>query len=326
MPDAQRGSDSFLLNPLHQAIDLGQEVRAKPQIPGDAARFPLLGELAARGITDYLMQPLSTGGAYHNAISLATSESGGFDDEVLAKTQRVLLLFALHVQRHITLHIAGNVAKTYLGQIAGSNVLNGRIERGSGEAMEAVIWFSDLRGFTALSERLSGEDVTKVLNAYFGALAGAVIAEEGEVLKFIGDGLLAVFPYGDQESAKEAASAAYRATIQALAAVDEINLSPPAGLDGVTGWGPLRSGIAIHSGRVFFGNVGAPERLDFTVIGRAVNTAARVEALTKELGEPALITGPVAGLLPQELRSVGRHGLRGVSEQMELFAPALSDS
>jgi adenylate cyclase len=231
----------------------------------------------------------------------------------------------LHVERHIVSRIAGNVLDTYLGEAAGQQVLRGSIKRGAGEAIRAIIWASDLRGFTDLSDRLAGSDIVALINAYFERLAGAVMAEGGEVLKFIGDGLLAVFPYTSFKSEQAAAEASLAAAQRALRAVEDLNQVVPPDLARIQGWRPLRTGIALHEGEVFFGNVGAPERLDFTVIGTAVNTASRVETLTKTLGRPILITEPVARRLSAPLDDLGEHALRGLATPLAIFSPATSN-
>ncbi len=312
-------TDAYRRNPLFRVIEHGETVRVDTADPAARDRFPLVADLAGQGITDYVAMPLG-GGAYHNAVTLATRQPGGFGADQYAVLERVLALLALHVARHIALRIATNVLDTYLGAAAGTRVLEGSIRRGAGEAIRAVIWASDLRGFTDLTDRLAAADMIVLLNAYFERMAGAVLAEGGEVLKFIGDGLLAVFPfdrYGTEQAAAEASLAAAR---RALADLDEMNAKPPAGLADVAGWQPLKTGIALHAGEVFFGNVGAPERLDFTVIGPAVNAAARVEAMSKMLGRPLLLTGPVASHIAAPLDDLGAHTLRGVAEPIRLFA------
>jgi len=160
-----------------------------------------------------------------------------------------------------------------------------------------------------------------ILNEYFDRLVGSVLGCGGEVLKFIGDGLLAVFPFSGFQSESAAAEAAFEAAQSALKALERLNADKDV-FPNVEGWRPLRSGIALHRGEVFFGNVGAPERLDFTVIGRAVNAASRVEGLSKSLGRPILITHPVAELLGCQLDDLGKHQLRGLSELVSIFAPA----
>ncbi len=164
--------------------------------------------------------------------------------------------------------------------------------------------------------------MTSLLNEYFGALAGAVLAHGGEVLKFIGDGLLAVFPVASAYAdGREAAHAALAAARQARLAIDALNAEPSEALRAIAGWRPLRTGIALHEGDVFFGNVGAPDRLDFTVIGRAANEASRVEALCKQLERTILVTEPVARRLDRDLEHLGRHPLRGVANPISIFSP-----
>jgi adenylate cyclase len=223
--------------------------------------------------------------------------------------------------RYSALRISGNALDAYLGPNVAARVLAGSIKRGSGDAVRAVIWVADLRGFTHLSDRLQPADIIALLNAYFEVMAGAVLAQGGEVLKFIGDGLLAVFPFESFGTAAQAARAALEAAHQALRGLDRLNAQPPSQLAGVDGWRPLRAGIALNEGEVFFGNIGAPERLDFTVIGAAVNEASRVEALQKTLKRDILITEAVAKHLDGALDHLGAHQVRGVSTPISIFSP-----
>ncbi len=318
-------SDSYKLNPLSRIIGFGDIVRRKPQTEAAQAEFPLMGELASTGITDYLGMPLS-GSGHRNAITIATKHPSGFSDQDIERLKHVLSLFALHVQRHSALRISDNALNAYLGLSAAAKVLNGSIKRGAGKSIRAVIWVSDLRGFTDLSDRLSGSDMLALLNAYFEVMAGAVLSHGGEVLKFIGDGLLAVFPLqnGQLENAglvAEAAKAALAAAQQAHAGLAAINASAPLGLTDVADWRPLRAGIALHEGEVFFGNIGSPDRLDFTVIGPAVNEASRVEAMQKTLGRNILVTEAVARHLDCAMDDLGEHALRGVAVPIRIFSP-----
>ena len=315
-------SASYQNNPLRQVIEFGEKLRLSPRDPESQARFAMMAELADEGYVDYVAMPLA-GDQHHNVATFATMRPGGFSDEEIEAVRRVMRLFALHVKLHTASQIAANVLDTYVGRAAGDKVLAGAIRQGTGEAIQSVIWMSDLRGFTLLSDRLAPECVNAILNAAFDVLAGAVLAQGGEVLKFIGDGLLAVFPLDREFAGQSAPTAAYTAAQQGLAGLAELNVNPPSGIAKVEGWRPLRAGIALHEGEVFHGNVGSPERLDFTVIGRAVNETARVEAMTKELGRSLLITGPVACHLPHtKLDPLGVHHLRGVGTPIELFAPS----
>ncbi len=317
--EASLQTDAYRRNPLFRVIEHGELFRGRIETdgPGDS---PLLRDLAKKGITDYAAIPLHAVGRHHNAATVATKQVGGFPDRQFEEIERHLRLLALHVQRHIALRIAENTLTTYLGQAAGSQVLKGSIKRGSGAPIDAIIWASDLRGFTHLADRLDDRDMIAVLNAYFERLAGAVLDHGGEVLKFIGDGLLAVFQFAKFDSRQAAAKAGLAAAEAALAGLDELNADMEV-LSEIAGWRPLRTGIALHLGEVFFGNVGAPRRLDFTVIGRAVNAASRVEGLSKSLDRPVLITKGVADLLDVPLEDLGRHELRGFSEPVAIYAP-----
>ncbi len=308
---------SFTLNPLFRVFTHRETVRVSPQDPDDAKRFPLMTELAEQGVTEYIARPLGGGSDYNNAGTIATRQPGGFTGAQYQALTDIFDLFALFIERHIAQQISANVLDTYLGASAGAEVLSGAIQRGAGRRIEAVIWVSDLRGFTDRSERMSEEEVSQMLNLYFGALAGAVMAEGGEVLKFIGDGLLAVFPVAN--NATNAAARALAAAEASVVEVGKLNDDPPDDLPRAAL--PLNTGIALHLGEVFFGNVGSPSRLDFTVIGRAVNEASRVETLTKEVGRPLLITSPVAALLNREMEAMGAFPLKGVEEPVEVFAP-----
>ena len=314
--EAALANDASRRNPLFHVIEKGEAFRGRTHEA--AQRYPLMAELARQGYVDYAAIPLRAGGAYHNAATVATKRVGGFSEAQFGDLTRLLRLAALHVERHIALRIAANVLDTYLGAAAGGRVLRGSIKRGSGESIRAIIWASDLRGFTDLADRLDGPDMIALLNGYFECLAGAVLAHDGEVLKFIGDGLLAVFPYSAFADERAAAAAALSAAESALQAIERLNADPQA-FAAIPGWRPLRTGIALHDGEVFFGNVGAPERLDFTVIGRAVNAASRVEALSKSVGRSIVITEPVMRLLDRPLEPLGVHELRGLAAPISLY-------
>jgi adenylate cyclase len=199
-------------------------------------------------------------------------------------------------------------------------VLAGEIRRGSGELIDAIVWVSDMRDYTGLSDRLPGPDVIRLLNAYFERLVEAVEAHGGEVLKFIGDGMLAVFPVTDATPAADSAAAALRAARAALAAIRTLNGSDGDALKIATEWRPLDMAIALHRGSVFYGNIGSADRLDFTVTGPAVNLAARVEPLAKETGRRLLTTAAFAELVDAPLHPLGRFSLRGVAQPVEIFA------
>jgi adenylate cyclase len=313
-------SSSYRSNPLYRVFEFGEEIVRRPQTPSAIAEFPIMAELADGGITEYVALPLS-GSGYRNAITLATKRREGFSVSEIEQLKHVLNLFALLVERYSALRISENALRAYLGASAAVQVLGGSIKRGSGEAIHAIIWVSDLRGFTDLSDRLAATDMIALLNEYFEAMAGTVLSHGGEVLKFIGDGLLAVFPIEISDDGPRAAVSALSAARQALGCLEKINKETPLHLAKVEGWRPLRAGIALHEGEVFFGNIGSPERLDFTVIGPAVNEASRVEALSKVLGRNILITERVAHYLKCPLDNLGEHALRGVATPMSIYSP-----
>lgn len=313
-------SDSYLKSPLFPVFEFGETIRRNPTTDAALAEFPLMAELAQAGITDYLAFPLS-GAETRHAISLATKHPSGFDNSDLVALRRLLDLFALHVERYSSAQISNNTLNAYLGSNAASKVLAGSIRRGAGEPIQAIIWVSDLRNFTGMSDHIAGRDMLEVLNAYFEAMVQAVQSNNGQVLKFIGDGLLAVFPFIDDEQAKTSARLALAAAREAFQSFDQLNASPPAMLEKIDGWRPLRAGIALHEGDVFFGNIGGSARLDFTVVGPAVNEASRVEGLQKTLNRRILITGAVAPYLDCKLDYLGDHQLRGVSKSVSVYSP-----
>jgi adenylate cyclase len=315
-------SEAFTRNPLFHVINEGQTIRVNLESDEGANSAPLMRELADQGYTAYVALPLSSSHEKHNAMTLATRKPGGLNQQEKDLIRSLIDLLALHIERHIVQRIARNVADTYLGPIAGQRVLDGEIKRGDGEAITAVVFMADMRGFTQLADRLSGPEVTAILNAYFDKVSDAVLNNGGDILKFMGDGILAVF---DQKTLGEtaAANAAMEAARAALEAIDELNRNPPDELPDPLHWHPLKIGIGLHRGEVFFGNVGGEERLDFTVIGRAVNETSRVESLCKPLGRALLLTEPVRNALSGDLQSglnaMGEHALRGVGKPVAIF-------
>ena len=318
-------TDIFRSSPLQPVIEEGGVFVADTNDPELCRRFPLLGELAAEGIRHYIAAPLSANGNFHNAITVATRDPGGFTPAHIAAFKRVGRPLALLVDRFIGSRIARNVMDVYLGSVAGKKVLTGSIGRGDGQAMKAIIWASDMRGFTHYADNLSAPDVLALLNAYFECVAGAVTAHGGEVLKFIGDGLLAVFPLEEGNDDSIVAQSSLAAALHARGALAALNAAPPTELAAAFALGPIKSGIALHEGEVFFGNMGSPDRLDFTVIGRAVNATSRIEALTKTLGRDILITESVAARIKTNLDDLGAHALRGLDEPLRLFSPGPAD-
>jgi adenylate cyclase len=291
-------------------------LRRRLKGPNAVLDFPQLEELKNHGATDYLGQLTEFGldGVPDRdtgfLASWSTDRSGGFSDADIAALEYLQPRLALALQSRISYEIEVNLLDTYVGPDAGRRILAGEIERGKGKRIRAAILLSDLRDFTAMSDRLPADEVIALLNDYFDVMATQVQEHGGEVLKFIGDGMLAVFNVG--RSLPDAACCqAARAAIDAVQALAILN-SDRAEM--------LEVGIALHLGDVVYGNIGAANRLDFTVIGAAVNEAARIQELCRSLNKQILVSaGFACSCVSKPLTSLGPHHLRGVSESQELF-------
>jgi adenylate cyclase len=289
-------------------------IRRRLDVPAQQLDFPFLLELKSSGLTDYVIAEVVSGNGVRNSVSLATRRPGGFTDHDIAEIEQLLHPFALVMENHSGRELARTLLETYLGRISGAKVLDGQIKRGDGEEIEAVIWFSDLRDSTPLSRALGERRFLELVNAHFEATAGAVLEHGGEVLRFIGDASLAVFPTADggvREACGRAVRAARAARVRAGAANAERRA---AGLP------PFASGVGLHLGRVLYGNIGTAERLEFSVIGAAANEAARIEALCKETGQDIVLSQTVAARLDEPCPSLGKFALRGVADPVEVFA------
>lgn len=316
-------TDAYLRSPLRVAIEEGQSLFLNACDPETQTVYPLMAELAEEGITHYaaLPMPKRIEAKRHDVVTIATAEQEGFSKQQQTQLGRILKYLALHVHRHTSRLIAENVLNVYLGHNAGKQVLDGSISRGDGSAIEAVVWFADMRGFTELTERYSGPQVNRILNGFFEQLVGAVTKNGGDVLKFLGDGVLAVFPFQCANTATQAAQSAMDAADEALRNLQAYNTNPCEDVRSLNGWKPIQCGIAMHIGEVFFGNVGGQDRLDFTVIGSAVNEASRLEALTKRVMRPVVMSQEVGDLLKIPLDDIGQHELRGFVQPVRVFAP-----
>jgi len=300
------------------------EVRCHIHPDDPNPRFPVLRSFAESGFTDYLamIQPPRT--EYEKApVTFATRRPGGFSETDLAALRALLPLLTL------VLTLAGqrvrsrDVLETYVGVDAASRVLDGNIRRGEMIDVEAAVCFCDLRDFTRLSQELSQEDLLQLLHEAFEVVVGAMQECGGDVLKFIGDAVLAVFRRGpDEVDLAQAAHRAMRAALLVIQRAEQAHLRrQEAGLS------PLKLGLAVHVGHVAYGNIGAPTRLDFTVIGATVNVASRLEGFCKVLGAPLVLSEAVTDLLGQKqdaelglrLQDFGLHSLRGVATPMRLF-------
>ena len=311
-----RDSDSYLASPMRPVFEERRTVRARLE-GGVIANFPVLAELKAEGFTDYLATPIVFSEGRVHGLTLASDRPGGFSDADIAAIEKLAASFSNLLETHVLRRMTANVLDVYLGKLAGRKVLKGEIHRGRGESIHAIIWSSDIRGFTRMSDRLPAERVIEILNAAFEAQSAPIHDGGGEILKFIGDGLLAIFPLADVDLSQTTARRALGAAIRALANIEALDMRRLAG-DAA----PLRIGVALHPGEVYFGNIGAPERLDFTAIGPAVNLVSRLEQLSKRLDRSLLLSDAFARLHGPGLVSLGVHPLRGLDEPVEVFALA----
>jgi adenylate cyclase len=247
--------------------------------------------------------------------SWLTAQSGGFREEQLALIEGTFDTFALAIRARLINDMATTITETYLGRDAGRRVLNGALDRGQATTIRSVILYADLSGFTALSEKLPGADMVALLDRYFDAIVQPVLDRGGEVLKFMGDGVLAVFKI--DHHADEACGRAMEAVLEANWRVAELNRIREA--DGAP---IMRADMVLHLGEVLYGNVGAKGRLDFTVIGKAVNEASRIEAECGRLGHNILLTQAFAEsafCCAQVLLPLGRRRLRDIPNPVELY-------
>jgi adenylate cyclase len=313
----QMGETDELRNSPPRRITEGERViRRRLERADCPVDFPVLEELRAAGITDYVIVEVVFGNGSRNSVSLATRRAGGFTNHDIAEVERLLHPFGMAMEIHVGRALSRTLLDTYLGKISGRRVLEGQIKRGDGEEIDAVIWFSDLRDSTPLSRALGERRFLEMLNDYFEATAGAVPAHGGEVLRFIGDASLAVFPLA-AGGARDACERAVRAARMARTRAAAVNAARQA-----AGLPRFSCGIGLHLGRVLYGNIGTPERLEFSVIGAAANEAARIEALCKQTGQDVVLSSTVAAALVTPCRSLGRFALRGVEQPEEVFALA----
>jgi adenylate cyclase len=306
-------SPDFHSSPLFIVFQQGLEVRARVEDP-QSKRFPIVADMRAEGVTDYVALPLLfTDGAVH-ASSWTTRQPGGFTEEQLAALRQIATPLARVIEIISLRRMASSLLDTYVGNRAGERIMGGQIRRGHTESMNAAIWLSDLRGFTALSDRLPSETVVDILNQYFDCQVAAIRSHGGEVLKYMGDGLLAVFPIdeyvGDEQ---QVCSRVLEAAQQSRASVSDLQY--PIG-DVIE---RFRFGVALHVGRILFGNIGGGNRLDFTCIGPAVNLAARLEKIASRLHRTVVASEGFAGICRGGWSDLGEFPIAGFSKAERVF-------
>lgn len=312
-------STAYIQSPIRMLYEFGMK-RIRRRLEGPEAQFdfPILTEMREQGATDYAIFALNFGALVRSSISITTDAPGGFNDAQLSAFEAIVPILAMVVEMLETRRLAGALLQVYLGRDPGERVLAGAIQRGEGVTIAAAVWYCDLRDFTRLSNKLPRDEVIALLNDYFDAVARPVHEQGGEILKFIGDAVLAIFPMRDDLDRDTQCQIALAAAEGALEAISELNE-----LRASAGKRPLKVGIGLHAGSVTYGNIGVVShdlaRLDFTVIGPAVNLAARIGDLCRPLDEVLLASRAFASPCGSKLVPLGKYDLRGFDEPQEVF-------
>ena len=319
--DAGEAAENWRRSPFFWLLETGGSRLRRRLRTGAAPEFPAIAALQDEGMTDYLA--LITRFAAHGVIgemdcvysSWATDSAQGFDDAELEALSGLMPKLALAIKCVSLARIAGTLVETYLGRDAGRRVLSGRIRRGVAERISAVLWYSDLRGFTRITDQAPPQQIIPFLNDYAEAVISSIYENSGDVLKLIGDGTLAIFTAASPAAACGSALAAQAALRERL-----IDLNRRRAGDNLP---TTEVYLGLHVGEVFYGNIGSDERLDFTVVGPAVNEVARIAAMCRSVERGVLLSQAFAEAMDRlergRLVSVGRYALRGVEHPQELF-------
>jgi adenylate cyclase len=306
---------AFTNAPTAETMRTGRTIRLRLEDPPQPGEYEVYREFREEGFTDYLCQPLPFINGENHVVTWTTKRKGGFTRGEIGAIKAVRTPLARVAEVYALRRTATNLLDTYVGHSAGEKILAGHIRRGDTESIHAAILMVDLRGFTAMADTMPGADVIGLLNEFFGRLVAPIRDHGGEVLKFMGDGLLAIFPTTDGRSEADVCYAAVNAARQARDGLAAYNRERED-----RGEAPLGVVVTLHVGDILYGNVGGAERLDFTAIGPAVNMAARLEALAKHLDRGFVTSSAVARHAPPgRLVSLGRHELRGFRTPEEVF-------
>ncbi len=314
-PHGELSQPRFLHSPLRSLFEGGEPMHVR--LEGEAPLpFPVLEELRASGMTDYLGLPLPFSDGRAQAVTMATDRRGGFSTAEVGALSELAAALAVVIELRETRRVAVTLLDTYVGPRAGAKIMDGWVRRGDLALIDAVVMCGDLRGFTPLAMELPPRELVGLLNDYFETVCGPVHDAGGEILKFIGDGVLATFAIDG--NVRAACATALEAAERALAALAAL---PPRSVGGRSV--QLRMGIALHVGQVAFGNVGSTSRLDFTVIGHAVNVASRLAGLCSRLERQLLVSSTFAHELPEGAEHVGTHCVRGLPAPEDVYAYTL---
>lgn len=306
-------SPQFQNSPLAIVFTQGIEVRARVDDP-ESTRFPIIEDMRAEGVTDYIALPLLFTDGLSHASSWTTKQPGGFTDEQLSALRSVIPSLARVTEIISLRRTASILLDTYVGNRAGARILGGQIRRGHTDTMDAAIWLSDLRGFTALSDRLPPETVVDILNGYFDCQVSSIRNHGGEVLKFMGDGLLAVFPIDEYVGdVHKVCGSVLEAARESRASVEAMQYPVGEAVE------RFRFGVALHVGRILYGNIGGGNRLDFTCIGPAVNLAARLEKIAGRLGRTVVASAGFARICAGSWADLGEFPIAGFSKAERVY-------
>ena len=319
-----RDDEEWLRSPFYVLANTPGDGELRRRLDGSYRRgeFPLLDRFQDDGSTDYLAFAVSYSGRLQFGelqgllCSFQTDRQGGFDDAEIELLRRLATVLALTFKSIIAVETAGTLMATYLGEDAGRRVMAGAINRGVAETVGAVLWYSDLEGFTRIADHEPAPELIGLLNDYAEVVVASIHAHGGQVLKFIGDGILGMFPLADGAMP---CSRALDAAAGAIAAAQVLSTERVA-----AGRPATDMHVALHVGDVLYGNIGSRDRLDFTVVGPAVNEVARIEALCRSLEQQVIVSSAfadAAGPARERLVSLGRYALKGVRRPEELFTP-----
>jgi adenylate cyclase len=310
-----QNSDAYVGSPLQFVREQHRKFRRQLASLDPELDHAFLHDIKAAGMTDYVALPMVFGSGTVNVFTAATAAPEGFSDADVERIEALANLLAPLVEIMEARRMTLGLLDAFVGPRISERILQGQVKRGDGERIEAAFWYSDLRGFTALSESLPAAQLLELLNAYFENCAAAAAARGGEILQFIGDAILIVFEIKRPEDEAAVCDAALDAAVDAFDSIAVVNHRRRH-----AGTPQIEFGLGLHLGTVTHANVGAPNRLAFNVVGPAVNKTARIQALTKEAGVPLLVSGEFAARIARPLRSLGRFDLRGVAGAHEVFA------
>lgn len=309
--------DAYIGSPIQYVRERNLTYRTRLDGPALEGEHSTLDDLRAAGMTEYVALPLLFGTGAVNVVTLATIARAGFSDADIARFEALVNLLASLVEIIAERRTTLGLLNTFVGPRISKRILDGQVRRGDGDQINAAFWYSDLRGFTGLSERLPTAELLQLLNDYFEYCAAAAAARGGEILQFIGDAILIVFEIDDPGRQAAVCESALDAAIDAFDSLAVVNHRRRHSKQPV-----IEFGLGLHLGVVTHANVGSPGRLAFNVVGPAVNTTARIQSLTKQTGVPLLLSSDFAALVKHPLRHVGKFELRGVAESEDLYTPA----